>query len=414
MKILIHGLNFSPELIGIGKYTGEMAVWLQKAGHEVKVVTSPPYYPDWKVKKPYKSWKYQSEKIRDLTVIRCPIWVPRKPSGITRIIHLSTFAVSSFFALMGQIRWKPDIVLNVSPTILSTPVSLLLACLSKSKTWLQIQDFELDTATNLGMIKSDNLLIHWASNWERTILSKFDKVSSISNQMVKRLEAKGVAQEKIVLFPNWVDTDSIYPIPQINNSIRKELGFLDNQIVILYSGNMGYKQGLDLLVSVAEQMRSNPNLVFVLCGNGAARPELEQKSKSLANIHFMDLQPLEKLNELLNAADIHILPQQANAADLVMPSKLLGMMASAKPIIATARPGTELANVVNQIGIVIPPQSVEAVVSSILKLVESPELRTEFGEKARDYVINHWSTEKVLGDFEQQLFRAMKNESLQR
>ncbi|EKD88194.1 MAG: hypothetical protein ACD_35C00012G0001, partial [uncultured bacterium] len=128
----------------------------------------------------------------------------------------------------------------------------------------------------------------------------------------------------------------IYPQNNHDNSYRKKLGISDNQCVVLYSGNMGYKQGLNQIIEMAKLLENNTQIVFLLCGNGAARPGLELLAQDLRNIKFLDLQPIENLNELLNSADIHFLPQQANAADLVMPSKLTGMMASDKPIIVTA------------------------------------------------------------------------------
>ncbi|MBA3072310.1 MAG: glycosyltransferase, partial [Anaerolineae bacterium] len=143
--------------------------------------------------------------------------------------------------------------------------------------------------------------------------------------------------------------------------------------------------------------------VFVLCGNGAFRSELEKSANGLQNLKFLDLQPLDQLNFLLNAADIHILPQQSGAADLVMPSKLLGMLASGKPVIATANSGTELANLVGQVGIVTTPGNVEALVQAILQLEGSSELRKNLGFKSINMVNNNWSQEKVLSDFQSHL-----------
>lgn len=403
MKILIHGLNFSPELIGIGKYTGELAQWLAVAGHEVHVVTAPPYYPDWKVRPPYYSWRYQTEDWQGVNIVRCPLWVPRHPSGISRIIHLLSFAISSYFALISEIKFNPDVVISIVPTLFAASSTAWVARRCKAVSWLHIQDFELDAAANLGMLHSKNILMRLALMWEKSVFSRFDRVSSISNQMVKRLIAKGVPEEKTALFPNWVDTKTIYPLPTGDNPYRKELGISNDQIVILYSGNMGAKQGLGLLVDAAKQLQSNRQLVFVLCGNGSSRSELEKSASSLINMKFLDLQPPDKLNLLLNAADIHLLPQQAGAADLVMPSKLLGMLASGKPVIATALDGTELADVVGQVGIVTPPGDVDELVQAITQLTDSPEIRRQLRESSFEFVNNKWDRKKVLNDFLNQL-----------
>ena len=107
MKILVYGINYSPELTGIGKYTGEMVEWLAAQGHEVRVITAPPYYPQWQVGENYSAWRYKREE-GAATVWRCPLYVPKQPSTLKRLLHLGSFAVSSFFPLMAQRRWKPD------------------------------------------------------------------------------------------------------------------------------------------------------------------------------------------------------------------------------------------------------------------------------------------------------------------
>ncbi len=401
MKILIYGLNFYPEMIGIGKYTGELAAWLVNQGNEVRVVTAPPYYPQWKVQTGYKSWRHQRESWMGVDVFRCPLWVPQKPSGIKRILHLLSFSISSFPTMVSQIRWKPEIVLNIVPTLFSSGCSILTARISNAKSWLHIQDFELDAANSLGMLQTGNFISRIASKWEKQLLSRFDIVSTISNRMISHLIAKGVAREKTVLFPNWIDTKTVFPINQAHNPYREELSITPNQIVVLYSGNMGNKQGLEIILEVAQEMLADVNVIFLLCGNGTARPELEKKARLLSNIHFLDLQPSEKLNQLLNSANIHLLPQQANAADLVMPSKLLGMLASGKPVIATANEYTELADVIQQIGIVVPPDNREAIIGAIKILEKSPDLCKELGHRSRQFVCSHWDKEHVLTKFQE-------------
>ncbi len=152
MRILISGINFSPELTGIGKYTGELAEYLALAGHEIRVVTAPPYYPQWKVLSGYSGWKYKLEREKGITIYRCPLWVPKRPRGLSRIIHLTSFALSSLLPLLLQLAWKPQIVISIAPAILSAPFALSVAKLSGAKSYLHIQDFELDAASSLGLI----------------------------------------------------------------------------------------------------------------------------------------------------------------------------------------------------------------------------------------------------------------------
>jgi colanic acid biosynthesis glycosyl transferase WcaI len=402
-RILLLGINFQPEPIGTGKYTGEMAVFLNEKGHQVRMVTALPYYPAWRVKDGYKAWQYKQEAWQGVEIFRCPLWVPRSPSGLKRLLHLFSFALSSIPVLLAQLRWKPNLVLCIAPTFFSTPFALFTAHLSEAKSWLHIQDFELDAATGLGMLPPDHFFTRWAGRVESWLLKHYDRVSTISESMLARLLQKGVSPDQAILFPNWVDTNEIIPLllPQI--SLRQNFDIPVEKTIFLYSGNMGRKQGLESIISVARQFKTHPDLHFILCGDGAARAELEIAARDLTNVQFLPLQPSENLNQLLNCADIHILPQRADAADLVMPSKLLGMLASGKAVLATANPGTGLANVVSQVGIVVAPEDQPAFCQAILDLASSPQQRRILGGKGRDYVCEHWSKQTVLSNFESQV-----------
>jgi colanic acid biosynthesis glycosyl transferase WcaI len=217
MRILIIALNFQPELTGIGKYTGEMAAYLSNAGHRVRVITAPPYFPDWsdwpnwRIQPGYQWWRYRRETWSGVQVYRCSLWVPREPSGLKRILYLFSFALSSLPVLLRQLLWAPQIVLCVAPSLFSAPSARLAARLCGARAWLHIQDFELETAAQLGML--GNLLSRWAARAESRILRAFERVSTISSRMLVRLEDKGLPPERTCLFPNWVDTNAIYPLP---------------------------------------------------------------------------------------------------------------------------------------------------------------------------------------------------------
>lgn len=403
MKILVYGLNYAPELTGIGKYTGEMCSWLAAEGHEVRVVTTPPYYPAWKVGKGYSGWRYRTEFIEGVKVVRCPLWVPEKPTGLKRMIHLFSYALSSFpIAVKEAIFWRPEVVFTVEPAIFSVPGAWAAARLSGANAWLHIQDFELDAAFDLGIVKSGGIK-NIVMALEKFLMKRFDTVSTISPRMFDKLTAKGVVPEKRFLFPNWVDKDSVYPLPH-KSPMRKELGIPDDKTVLLYSGNMGEKQGLEILLDAAEALANNKDILFILCGDGAVRKRLVERANGLDNVMFMDLQPLEKLNDLLNMADIHLLPQRADVEDLVMPSKLLGIFSSGRPVIATAHKGTQIANVVEDRGMVVKPGDAKAFTEAVLTLVKDQAKRKSYGASARKYCVENWGRDEVLTRFEEKAF----------
>ena len=407
MRILVYGINFAPELTGIGKYTGEMAAFLAQNGHQVRVITTPPYYPHWYVLPGYSGTAFTREVWRGVEVLRCPLWVPPRPApggritGLQRIFHLASFALSSFPVALGQVRWRPERVIVMAPAIFNAPTALLAARLAGGKAWLHIQDFELDAARRLRMLPAMELVYRLGGKAEGALYRGFDCVSSISRRMMNHLAGKGVASQRAVLFPNWVDTHQIYPLNGYNN-LRQELG-LENKRVVLYAGNMGQKQGLEVLVEAARRLTGKPDLLFLMCGVGAARPQLEKLAEGLPNVRFLPLQPVERLNELLNLAEVHVLPQAAGAADLVMPSKLAGMLASGRPVIVTAQPGTELAEVMQDLGRVVAPERPDLLADAILDLTSQEELQAELGRRGRVYVEQTWAKESVLGKFLQTL-----------
>jgi len=229
--------------------------------------------------------------------------------------------------------------------------------------------------------------------------------------MVSRLLLKGVDRSRCVHFPNWVDTGSICPLPN-PSSFRRELGIAENVIVALYSGSMGKKQGLDLLVDAARQLLPRADLRFVFCGDGSYREIFVEKTSGLSNVTILPFQPSERLNDLLNLADIHLLPQRAGAADLVMPSKLTGIFASGRPVLATATPGTELASAVLGRGIVVPPGDLDAFVSALLDLAADTNLRLTLGHAARKYAVTHLNRDEILHRFERSMLNACDIPSL--
>lgn len=409
LRILLHGINYSPELTGIGKYSGEMAEWLAARGHGVRVVTAPPYYPAWRVRTDYRAWSYKTEPGNgpdDVRVYRCPIYVPRRPSGNTRLLHLGSFMLSSLPIMLSQAQWRPDVVLTVEPTLLSSIAGLTTARLAEAVAWLHVQDFEVDAAFGLGLLPGEGRAHRLAEMLDRRTMCLFDHISTVSEKMMQRLPEKGVPIEKTVMFPNWVDTDVIAPLPGVSR-LRQQLGLGPERVVLMYAGNMGMKQGLELLPLLAQEFAPDPRIHFVFCGDGAYHAQLAGMVRGAANVTMLPLQPFDRLNDLLNAADIHLLPQRPDAADLVMPSKLTGMLASGRPVIATAAPGTQVALALGSCGIAVPPLDNSALFAAVRTLADEPQMRHALGVAARAHAVEHLGRERVLERFEAELQAAV-------
>jgi colanic acid biosynthesis glycosyl transferase WcaI len=410
LRILVYGLNFAPEPTGIGRFTGDMARWLAARGHEVRAVTAPPYYPEWRIAEGYRRAGWRRETLDGVDVRRSPLYVPARQSGLRRVAHLFSFSTSSWLPVLWHAaRWKPDIVFNVEPALLTAPGALYAAWLADSLPWLHVQDFEIDAAFELGLLPAR--LGGPARRLERGLTRAFGVVSTISPNMLLRLAEKGVARDRTVLFPNWVEVDRIRPDAPAA-ALRARLGIGEDKIVALYSGNMGTKQGVGTIVEAADRLLGNPSAAaavhFMLCGEGAGRRELERSLASRPHlarrVRLLPLVPEADLPALLALADIHLLPQRAEAADLVMPSKLGGMLASGRPIIAAAAAETQIAAAVAGCGIVVPPDDPAAFADALATLADDEARRRTLGAEARRRAVVEWDRERVLGAFERELF----------
>lgn len=399
MKILVYGINYAPELTGIGKYSAEMAEWMAARGHQVSVVTAPPYYPQWQVQEGYRAGRYRKETRRGVTVRRAPLWVPARPGGLKRLIHLASFALSSLPSLLRAAAGRPDLILVVEPALFCAPAAWLAARLCGARAWLHIQDYEVDAAFELGLLKGAGLraAVRRAERW---LMRRFDRVSTISGRMLDLALAKGVDPGRALLLPNWIDVNAI--APRSGGDYRAELGIPADAVVALYSGNMGGKQGLQTLADVARRLDGETRLWFVFCGQGPERAPLQAACQGLERVRFLDLQPAERLGELLNTADVHLLPQRAGAADLVMPSKLTGMLASGRPVVCGAAPGTELAAVVARCGLVTPPEDGAAMAAAVRTLADDAPRREALGAAARQYALAHLHIDAVLAEAERE------------
>lgn len=402
MRVLVYGINYAPELTGIGKYTGEMCAWLASQGHEVSVITALPYYPEWEIHKKYRNKLWVKETLDNVNVYRCPLYVPQKVTSARRIIHEFSFLLSTipiWFKIVLQRKY--DVVVCISPPFHLSFFSLLYAKLRNAKLITHVQDLQIDAAKNLGMIKSAALL-EIMFQMEKKLLKSSSLVSTISLGMKRKIASKGIDLSKILLFPNWADETKIRPLPRAE-SLREEFGINDTTKVILYSGNLGEKQGLEIIVDVAKSYNSNKDVIFVISGSGGGKENLMKlvREANLKNVQFFPLQPYDRLSALLATADIHLVLQKKSASDLVMPSKLTTILSAGGCSIVTATAGTSLYDVIYEykLGILVEPESAEALRNGIEEALGSD--LDLYRTNARKYTESFLRKNLILKKFEE-------------
>jgi len=394
-RIAIVGINYAPEEVGIGPFTRGLAEGLVTRGFAVRAIVGKPYYPQWRAHEQFSGGGWRQSIEQGVSITRCPHYIPAVPSGLKRILHLASFALSALVPAVKAAfgKDKPDIVICIAPALLSVPVAWLLARLAGAQLWVHIQDFEVEAAFATGLVGEGGMAARLARGVENTILALADRISSISPQMCRKLLEKGIPAERVLEVRNWANAPE--PDPEQGASYRAEWG-LAGKKVCLYSGNIANKQGIEIVVEVARLLVAREDIAFVVCGEGPNRARLMELAAGLTNIQFHDLQPAARMGQLLTLASVHLLPQIAGAADLVLPSKLANMLASGRPVAATASLGTGLYDEVIGSGLCVEPGDAQGFAGAITRLIDDAPLAAEFSVEARKRGVERWSLDGVL------------------
>lgn len=372
--------NYYPELTGIGKYNKEMTEWMADNGFEVTVISTYPYYPQWRIQKSYRhkhKW-YSKEHLKTaqgntIQVYRCPHYVPKAPTAFKRVLLDVSFFLSAFLQVLKLAAGKKfEYVITVTPPLLLGLLGVLYkSIVRKSKLFYHIQDLQIEAARDLQMIKSRSI-INSLFRIENYIMQNSNVISSISEGMIEKIKIK--TKKEVLLFPNWADLNLIYPIAD-KAGIKEEFGFKSSDKIVLYSGSIGEKQGLEAILYAAVKQKDS-NVKFVICGSGPYMKNLQllAEEQALENVVFLPLQPLEKFNRFLNMADIHLIIQKSNASDLVMPSKLTNILAVGGVALVTADKGCTLHHIIDKykMGLLVKAESAEALYHGITKALTEP------------------------------------------
>ncbi|WP_435418989.1 WcaI family glycosyltransferase [Parerythrobacter aurantius] len=396
-SIWLVGLNYAPEPIGIGPYTAGWAEALAARGHRVGVVCGVPYYPQWRRYDDYpQSFRLSHES--GVEVLRVPHHVPPNPGTVSRLLHYASFAANARRGLAPLARHaggRPDLVIAIAPSLLAAPVALRLARRSGAVSWLHIQDFEVEAALATGLLPGAATRL--GLRFERAVLRRFDRVSTIGPAMLAKAGQKRGHGDGLMELRNWAEP-GVGAEAAEGSAMRRSLGLPEGTLA-LYSGNLARKQGIGIILEAARALEGRRDIHLAVVGEGPAAGEVRAAAAASSNLHWRPLQPRERLPELLAMADMHLLPQLADAADLVLPSKLANMLASGRPVIATADEGTSLALEMEGCGIRTPAGDAASLAQAVVGLAEDGPRRKALGQAARGRADERWSREAILRNF---------------
>ena len=382
---------FAPEQIGSGPFCAELAEWWAHNDGPVRVLTGRPHYPGFKVFPGYGGRRQRDEVAGGVTVTRVGNWIPGRSSALRRIASELHFLLLGLMALASGRVNRSRLVFSLCPSILSVLLAEMATCRG-GKHIAVVHDIQSGLAEGLAMVSS-RWLVNVMKWCERTILNRVDLIVAPTDEMAVQLRRIGVTAS-IEVIPIWVDAERIHPLACVVGASPK----------ILYSGNLGRKQGLGQVIELASELqRRRPDIRITLRGNGneAIALAAEISARNLCNVEVAELVPRDRLNAELASGDIHLVPQDPQAADFAIPSKVFNIMAAGRAFVATARPGSSLWRLKEESRgfICVPPNDKRALAGAVLRLANNQRLRAQLGKSGRQFVERHCSKASVLGRF---------------
>jgi colanic acid biosynthesis glycosyl transferase WcaI len=409
LRILFLSINYWPDETGIAAFNIWRCEYLAARGHQVTICTGPPYYPQWRVPQPYRGKLWQREVRNGVTILRSWMFVPQQLSTAKRILHEASFLASSF--LRAFTSAKPDLIFAISP-----PLGLALTASTLSRLWrvpfvFDVEDLQPDAAVELGMMKRQSM-IRALYRLERLAYERAALVSTITEGMRQRIVEKGIAASKVVLFPPRASS-ALYAVRGTvhGDRFRQKYG-LQGKCIVSHSGNMGVKQGLEVILEAAAKSRERHDIQYLFVGDGAMRPQLEAQARArcLDNVRFLPLLENDEFLEMLAATDIALITQQRIVSDIVFPSKTVTLLCAACPVIASVNSESEVARTLQRsgAGVVVEPENADALLQAILALAASPDSQARMSLKARQYAMETWDERRTLPRMEQQLLECVQ------
>lgn len=404
MKILISSINFAPDHSGIALYSTDLPVYFAEKGHEVTMVTGFSYYPKWKKRREDEGRLFARETYKGVRVLRGYLYVPEAVNTLKRIVHELSFV---FFAGLNFLRaGRQECIVIISPPLLLGLVGVLFKWLWKAELVFHIQDLQPDAALSLGMVKK-GLMIRTLLKIETFIYRHSTWVATITQGMWKRLREKGIPQEKLGIYYNWIDVAEAGR-RRPGGRFREKVGIPEGKFLVAYAGNIGIKQGVDVLVDLAAAMQDVEDLHFLIVGDGADKERLlaTARERGLANLSFLPFFGQEDYFDLLQDIEISFVAQKAGTGNVFFPSKLLGIMAMGKPLLVSADPDSELANVIRESdsGLVAAAGDIPRLQAHVLELIKSRERLRELGANGRK-TVESFDREVVLSKFLERILR---------
>jgi colanic acid biosynthesis glycosyl transferase WcaI len=408
MRILLLVLQFPPDVNSTGVLFAQLCAALQAGGHQISVLTSFPHYEKFRLWDEYRGKLVERGSYNGLDVLRLYVYASGAKQRMSHrlLSYLSFCAMATLAGVLS--RRSHDVILCSNGSFFSGIAAFLIGRAKGIPFVYNVQDLYPEAPVAAGQLRSRHA-IAVLEKIERFMYRHAAHVSVITPTFRDNIIGKGVPAEKISVIPNFVDTSFIKPLPKAN-PVAERLGLAD-KFVVTHAGNIGYVYDLETLLDAAAQLRHVPDLQFLIVGDGVMRPRLVQKAASLdlSNVQFLPFQPRDTLPWLRAACDVQVALYRQGAARYSMPSKVYEIMASGRPLLASADVNTDVWRLVEDTGcgICVEPNDADKLAAGILRLYADPALRETMGQRGREQAEQHYSRETVARQYQQLLKRML-------
>ncbi|MBJ7398268.1 MAG: glycosyltransferase family 4 protein [Ilumatobacteraceae bacterium] len=401
MRLIVLCPHFEPDMAPTGVVMSRIVHELANRGHELHVVTSLPWYRKHQVEQGWSGALWRVEKTNWGSITRVQPFAGKTKSNLLRravgfILFSYLVGLRALFA--GKVWRRVDGVLAMSPPLTLGLIGWHTKLFRGGKLVFNIQDIFPDAAIETGAI-TNKKIISFASWLERTSYKCSDSVVLLSDDLANNVQSKLEQKfhKRVKVIPNFVDTQAITPMSRMTK-YRTELR-IDDALVVMYAGNVGFSQSLEMLVSAAREL---PQLIFVINGEGAARESLKKSAHGLSNVRFGDYQDVSRLSEVLATGDIHVVPLKRGLGSVSVPSKTYSILASGRPVLAAVDLDTEVPRILAaaDAGVCVEPDNSAAFISALRAMTLDPKTLSEMGERGRKWVENHASPASVAQRYE--------------
>jgi len=407
VKVLLLTNYFPPEIGAASHLFHDLARALVEHGHQVTVVTGFPRYnvENAAIRGRYRGKLIVRENLDDIVILRVPI-IPFVPRNFL-VRKAEYFFVLPALFIGALLAGSHDVVLVYSPPVPVGMSACFLRWTYGTPFVFNIQDIHPQALVDLGFLKN-RLLIWILEAMERRIYrtATYITVHSEGNRdyLISR---RGAHPDKVIVIPNWVDTNLIRPSHR-DNSFRKEYG-LGERFVVSFAGTMGTSQDLGTIIQGANLLRGHEDIIFALVGDGVEKPASQQEARRLGlnNVKFIPMQPRERYPDVLAASDISLVTLKKNVVTPVVPSKILSIMAAGRPLVASLPLSGDAPRLIAEArcGLCVPPEDPQALAQAILTLHHDPALREEMGRNGRRYAEEYLSLRVCAARYEELLRR---------